>query len=70
MSNTNCLSGLRCPKCGNKEPLNIAVTLIMQVYDNGTELEYHDVEWNDDSYCECPNCYYHATIKDFKCSST
>lgn len=68
--NDNCLSGLKCPKCGNEEPLNIEVTLIMQVYDDGTELEYNDVEWNDDSYCECPDCYYYATVKDFQCSST
>jgi sarcosine oxidase delta subunit len=64
MTNTNCLEGIKCPACGNEESFRIAGTAIFTVTDDGTE-DHGDIEWNDDSYAECTQCYRHGTLKDF-----
>ena len=65
MPNTNCLDGMRCPKCGSEEPFRIAVQTIMTVYDTGTE-EQEDTEWEDDSYCSCKKCEWEGTVLSFQ----
>ena len=67
-SNENCLAGMRCPKCGQEEPLSIEVTVTAHVlfHDEGSaDWPQGDMEWDEKSACECPNCRYTATVKDF-----
>ncbi len=65
MTNTNCLENIKCPACGNEESFRIAAKTIATVTDDGTD-DYGDMEWDDDSYAECAECYRHGTLKDFK----
>jgi len=65
MPNTNCLDGIRCPKCGSYEPFSIVVTTYCTVYDSGVE-EHSDTEWDDDAYCRCVACDYAGTVADFR----
>jgi Zn ribbon nucleic-acid-binding protein len=63
--NTNCLEGMKCPKCGQEDSLKIAATCIFTVTDDGTEDDGNDREWADTNYCECPDCGHHGTVADF-----
>ena len=67
MANNNCLEGFKCPgkDCGQEDEFNIACTVLMTVTDDGTD-DYRDVEWNDDSYCECPDCGFSGKVADFR----
>ncbi len=63
--NENCLEGYECPKCGNHSRLRIAATSCFTVCDDGTD-EYEDVEWEDSSYCGCPECGYEGLLANFR----
>ena len=65
MPNTNCLSGMQCPKCKSLEPFAIGITTTMRFYDEGSDDQIGDNHWDDDSYCECCACVFAATVKDF-----
>jgi len=65
MPNTNCLEGMKCPKCGQENSLKIEATCIFTVTDDGTEDEGNGHEWGDTNYCECPDCEHHGTVADF-----
>lgn len=65
MSNTNCLEGMACPKCGEEEPFNIEMKSVFTIYDQGTD-SYGDTEWGDESYCECLHCHFYGTVANFK----
>ena len=69
MANTNCLFGMRCPKCGSLEPFAIEVTTTMRVFDEGTDDQLGDNHWEDDSYCECCACNFAATVAVFTISA-
>jgi hypothetical protein len=69
MTNTNCLDGMQCPQCKSFEPFKIAVNTVMKVFDNGTD-DHGDTEWDDDSYCECGECGFFATVADFSETSS
>lgn len=62
--NNNCLRGFECPKCGNHEILRIQLTTCMRMADDGED-GHGELEYNDESYCDCPDCAYHGTVKDF-----
>lgn len=70
MSNTNCLEGCACPKCGQEDCFDVEATSTFRLIDNGTE--YHtDVEYDDDSEASCPDCawsgkwkYVHLTVTE------
>jgi hypothetical protein len=64
MTNTNCLENIKCPECGNEHTFHIAATTTATVTDEGVE-DYTDMEWNDDSYADCAQCFHHGTLKDF-----
>ena len=64
MPNTNCLAGIKCPKCGSEDRFKIEATTIFEVTDDGTDV-HEDVEWDDDSYIECMECGLSGKIKDF-----
>lgn len=63
--NTNCLAGMKCPKCGSREPFGIEVTTTVTMSDDGTE-DHGNCEWDDSAYCECRACYFHATAGEFR----
>ena len=63
--NTNCLDGMKCPKCGSLEPFGIEVTMMVTMSDDGTE-DYGNSEWDDNAYCECRACHFHAAAGDFR----
>lgn len=54
--NENCLEGLACPACGNHKKLIIQCLAWIPHEDDGTPPEFQDLEWNDDSRINCPEC--------------
>jgi hypothetical protein len=67
--NENCLAGLRCPRCGSTEPLDISGRGIFQMYDDGVS-SCHSVSWDDDSLCTCPGCNHCAPVAEFRIGAT
>ena len=67
MPNTNCLDGLRCPRCKQREAIYIQALREVRVTDAGTDDEGGDWEWNDDSACRCADdrCAFSGTVRDF-----
>ena len=65
MNNVNCLEGMRCPECDYNEMFYIVASVKLEVYDNGTD-NYTDVEWEDDSHCQCGDCGWFGLVKEFK----
>lgn len=64
-ANTNCLEGMECPECKSNGPFKIAATALFTLYDDGTD-EFGDLEYDDGSYCECPQCGFDGIVDDFK----
>jgi rubredoxin len=65
MANTNALEGLKCPECGQDRMLRIAVSSMAEVTDDGTTLA-GDTEWDEGSYCACPDCDFAGIVQDFR----
>lgn len=61
--------GLACPRCGNADKLEIVIVCTAELTVNGSE-DFGDHEWNGDSPCQCPDCDYAATVKNFKIAGT
>jgi len=64
--NTNCLEGVRCPKCGSREPFVIDIETQAQVWDAGVEDIVGDNEWNNDSGIRCIECGHTGTVGEFQ----
>ncbi len=64
MSNTNCLKGIRCPKCGQEDRFMITGYAQFEVTDGGSEAT-GDHEWDDRSMTRCPNCDRSGPLSDF-----
>lgn len=60
MTNTNCLEGIRCPKCGNEDCIKIVALIPCFVTDEGSEA-VGDHEWDDDSHAHCPESVLSVT---------
>lgn len=70
-ANTNCLAGMKCPKCDSLEPFSIVCKIGCLVYDDGTDLDHSwDTEWDADSYCRCHECEFEGIVHDFKAQET
>ena len=65
MTNTNCLEGIRCPKCGQEERLKITASITCVVTDEGSE-PVGDHEWDGESNTHCPACDFAGVLKDFR----
>ena len=65
MANTNCLEGMKCPECCWDESFMIAATTMAEVTDQGVE-DYEGMEWDNDSYAECPNCDWSGKVKELR----
>ena len=67
--NTNCLEGMKCPKCGSLGRFHIAGTATFLMSDDGCD-ETDGIEWEDASSCVCRACTHAATVADFKTKET
>lgn len=65
-TNTNCLKGLRCPRCGSWEPFYIECTGIQKVYDDDIDDAYYDPDWTDESQIVCAECRYEDIVAAFR----
>jgi hypothetical protein len=63
--NLNCLDGMRCPLCGQRESFYVLASHEVLVTDNGTEDEGGDWEWDDGSPARCRVCRHNAPLREF-----
>lgn len=63
--NSNCLEGMRCPKCCSYGPFSIESVCMVLMTDDGDE-DVTGIEWHDQSRCSCANCDHAGEVKDFK----
>lgn len=61
----NCLQDMACPECGQRGPLRIAATIVATVFDDGTDRDESDCEWDGKSRCSCEDCGHEGTVDDF-----
>ena len=62
--NLNDVFGLGCPACGQADELRIMITTLARVTADGSDPE-GDHEWEDTSYCNCPECGHAGVVADF-----
>lgn len=60
---------LCCPACGQADELIILITTLARVTPDGSEPE-GDHEWDDTSYCRCPDCAHTGTVANFTQTGT
>lgn len=63
--NSNCLKGIRCPKCKNEDSFRVSGEAWFTVSDMGVE-DTDDIEWDDDSVMACVGCGFTGKVADFK----
>jgi hypothetical protein len=63
--NTNCLEGVKCPKCGQEDLFKIAASVIGEVCDDGTEDQDGGYEWDQQAFCQCCECDHAGKLADF-----
>lgn len=66
--NTNCLEGIRCPRCKQQELFYIRACAEVDVTDNGTGDERGQYFWDDQSPCRCADdtCDRRGVLGDFR----
>lgn len=55
---------LGCPACGQADHLQIVITTLARISPEGSDCE-GDHEWDDGSYCRCPECGHDGIVADF-----
>ena len=55
---------LGCSACGQANELIIMISTLARLTPDGSEPE-GDHEWDDASYCRCPECGHDGTVADF-----
>jgi hypothetical protein len=64
--NVNCLDGKRCPECGSYGPFEIAVSMRVLLYDDGTDsAEDSATEYDNDAPAICCSCRHEGKFGDF-----
>ena len=63
-TNTNCLEGWKCPKCGNVDEFDIVTITTFRMSDEG-EVSHGDIEWDDASPAYCARCDMEGTVHTF-----
>lgn len=69
MTNTNCLENVCCPKCGQEDRFFIRSAITAEVTDEGAGIASDgrgDIEWDDESGIQCPECGLDGQLKDFR----
>ena len=56
---------LGCPCCGQAEHLQILITALARLSPEGSDAD-SDHDWDDGSYCRCPECGHDGTVEEFK----
>ena len=62
--NTNCLKGIRCPKCQNDNSFSISAFVTAEVTDDGATAA-GDMEWDGESCIRCSTCEHSGTVNEF-----
>jgi hypothetical protein len=62
--NTNCLEGVRCPRCLQDERVIVAARVFATVADNGI-VDTDEHMWEDDALTKCPVCNFEGEWKQF-----
>ena len=57
--------GLACPRCDYDETLDIQIFCMARVTSQGSE-PFGDHEWDEDSFCRCPNCNRTGDVSEFR----
>lgn len=65
MSNTNCLEGFSCPKCGATDKFRIEANVWCDVTDNGA-VPSGSIEWDGSNACQCSACGHLAPVSLFE----
>ena len=65
MPNDNVLDGMACPKCKSEGPFDIDCTATFTVWDDGTDLEYSNLDWEPASCCTCKSCGHEGDAYNF-----
>jgi len=70
MTNDNCLAGIKCPQCGNESRFFITASVVADVTYDGADMaspQYgNGFEWDDHSYCRCPECDREGSLAAFR----
>ena len=61
---TNCLKGIRCPKCQNDNSFSISAFVTAEVTDDGATAA-GDMEWDGESCIRCSTCEHSGTVNEF-----
>lgn len=61
-----CLEDMACPECGQRDSFRIRVSTVVEINDDGTD-DHEDTEWDNNSFCACPNdhCPAEGKVRDF-----
>lgn len=62
---TNCLAGMKCPKCSHDAGFKIEATCLATVFDDGVD-EAVEYGWDAHSACQCRSCDYRGLVGDFQ----
>lgn len=67
MTATNCLQGIRCPKCKQEDIFVVEMMANFTLTDDGVEQD-GDTHWDDNSPMSCDNssCNYSGKAAEFK----
>ena len=63
--NTNCLEGVRCPKCQQQDGFYIEALIKVYVTDDGTEDQGGNYIWSESSPCACGDCGHAGPLAEF-----
>ena len=61
--------GVRCPKCGNADEIDVAASVWVRLCADGTDpflAACGDHEWTGDSEACCTACGFRGTVRDFE----
>jgi hypothetical protein len=66
MPNSNCLEGIKCPKCGYEDTFHIVAQIQVLVTDDGTDGHDGNYEWDKQNSCACHECGHAGKVGDFR----
>lgn len=58
------IHALACPACGQAYVLDIQITDMARVTADRIET-FGDPDWDNDSFCSCPDCGHRGDVSDF-----
>lgn len=67
LNEDSCIGGFACPRCGFTEHFTIEVPILLNFDDDGEMMDepHCDREWDDASYCRCPECGHEGKVMNF-----